>query len=77
MHLHPALPEFLLRIGQVPPSRFRGSNRPHGVLISVVADVSLGSLHGELIPVRGEIAIFGEAEGAYSEHAPNLLQRRP
>lgn len=76
----PALPEFLLRIGQVPPSRFRGSNRPHGVLISVVADASLGSLQplrGEPIPVRGEIAIFGEAEGHVRQMAAERRARSP
>jgi hypothetical protein len=71
----PALPDLMVRIGQVSPSRFHRSNRPHGVFISVVADAAVGFLQpltGAPIPVRGEIAVFGEQEG----HSRQSLEER-
>ncbi len=50
------------------------------MLISVVADASLGSLRplrGEAIPVRGEIAIFGERDGHLRQTAEQRRARSP
>ncbi len=71
----PALPEFMVRLDQTSAAQFTKSGRPHGVLITVVADASVGSLrplHGDPVPVRGEISIFGEREG----HSRNSVDER-
>ncbi len=76
----PALPDFCARIARVSPSRFRRSKRPHGVLISAVADASIGYLRlfgGEAVPVRGEISIFGEREGHSRQTAAARRSRSP
>ena len=76
----PALPDFCARIARVSPSRFRGSKRPHGVLISAVEDASIGYLRlfdGQAVPVRGEIAVFGEREGHTRQTAAERRARSP
>lgn len=62
----PGLPELIARLEHTPAGAFPKSGRPHGVLITVVSDAAAGflqPLHGDPIPVRGEIGIFGEREG--------------
>ena len=76
----PALPEFMLRIGQIASHRFKKSGRPHGILISVVEDAAAGllqPLRGEPIAVRGEIGIFGEREGHSRQSADERSARSP
>ncbi len=76
----PALPDLCARIARVSPSLFRKSQRPHGVLISAVADASVGNLRlfgGEALPVRGEIAVFGEREGHTRQTAMERRSRSP
>jgi len=76
----PALPEFMLRIGQIAPGHFTKSGRPHGILISVVEDAAAGflrPLRGDPIAVRGEIGIFGEREGHSRQNADERPARSP
>ncbi|NPD66263.1 hypothetical protein HN018_23760 (plasmid) [Lichenicola cladoniae] len=76
----PALPEFMLRIGQIPPGRFPKTGRPHGILIAVVGDASAGLLQpsrGDPVAVRGEIAIFGEREGHSRQSVEDRRARSP
>ncbi len=76
----PALPDLCARIARVSPSVFRRSKRPHGVLISAVADASIGHLRlfgAEAVPVRGEITIFGEREGHARQTAIERRSRSP
>ncbi|MEA2731227.1 MAG: hypothetical protein QOF70_5702 [Acetobacteraceae bacterium] len=76
----PALPDFIAKIQDTSPSCFRKTHRPHGLLIAVVADASVGHirpLRGEPIPVRGEIAIFGEREGHSRQTAAERRARSP
>jgi len=76
----PALPEFMLRIGQMPPGQFPKSGRPHGILIAVMGDASAGvlqPLRGDPVAVRGEIAIFGEREGHSRQSVKDRRARSP
>lgn len=76
----PALPELMVKIAKTPASRFVTTNRPHGVLIMVVADATRGSLRplrGEPLPVRGRIAIFGEREGHSRQTSEERRSRYP
>jgi hypothetical protein len=76
----PALPDLIAKIEGASPSRFRKTHRPHGLLIAVVADASIGHvrpLRGEPIPVRGEIAIFGERKGHSRQTAEERRARSP
>jgi hypothetical protein len=40
----PALPDLIAKIEGASPSRFRKTHRPHGLLIAVIADASVGHL---------------------------------
>ncbi|NPD70268.1 hypothetical protein HN018_23135 (plasmid) [Lichenicola cladoniae] len=76
----PALPEFMDRIAQMPPGRFPKSGRPHGILIVVVEDASVGvlkPLRGDPVAVRGQIAVFGEREGHSRQSVEDRRARSP
>ena len=76
----PALPEFMLRIGQIASGRFKKSGRPHGILIAVVEDAAAGllqPLRGEPIAVRGEIGIFAERDGHARQSVDERHARSP
>jgi len=62
----PGLHELVARIGATQAGRFPGSGRPHGLLVGVFVNAGRGMIHpahGDPIPVRGEIGIFGEVDG--------------
>ncbi len=76
----PALPELMAKIARTPPERFRRSHRPHGLLATMAAEAAEGQirpLRGDPIPVRGEIAIFGERDGHGQESAGDHRARSP
>ncbi len=76
----PALPELMAKIARTPPERFRRSHRPHGLLVTMAAEAAEGQirpLRGDPIPVRGEIAIFGERDGHGQESAGDRRARSP
>lgn len=76
----PALPELMAKIARTPPERFRRSHRPHGLLVTMVAEAAEGHirpLRGNPIPVRGEIAIFGERDGHGQGSAGDRRARSP
>jgi hypothetical protein len=54
--------ELVEKIATAPPRLFK-STRPHGVLIARICSIRAGLIEpiaGEVIPVRGRIAVFGE-----------------
>ena len=76
----PALPELIAKIARTPPERFRRSHRSHGLLVTMAAEAAKGQirpLRGDPIPVRGEIAIFGERDGHGQEAAGGSRARAP
>ena len=76
----PALPELMAKIARTPPERFRRSHRPHGLLVTMAVEAAEGQirpLRGDPIPVRGEIAIFGERDGHGQEPAGDRRARSP
>ncbi len=76
----PALPELMAKIARTPPERFRRSHRPHGLLVTMAAEAAVGQirpLRGDPIPVRGEIAIFGERDGHGQDAAGDRRARSP
>ena len=76
----PALPELMAKIARTPPERFRRSHRPHGLLLTMAAEAAEGQirpLRGEPIPVRGDIAIFGERDGHDQEATGDRRARSP
>ncbi len=76
----PALPELMAKLARTPPERFRRSHRPHGLLVTMAAEAAEGQirpLRGDPIPVRGEIAIFGERDGHGQEPAGDRRARSP
>ena len=76
----PALPELVAKIARTPPERFRRSHRPHGLLVTMAAEAAVGQirpLRGDPIPVRGEIAIFGERDRHGQEAAGDRRARSP
>jgi hypothetical protein len=76
----PALPELMAKIAGTPPGRFAITRRPHGLMIFMASDAASGSvlpLRGEPIPIRGEIAIFGEREGHSRQTTEERRLRSP
>jgi hypothetical protein len=76
----PALPELIAKIAEAPAGRFPITRRPHGMLIFVAADATAGfvrPLRGDAIPVRGQIAIFGEREGHSRQTTEERCSRSP
>ena len=76
----PALPELMAKIAPTPPERFRRSHRPHGLLVTMAAEAAEGRirpLRRDPIPVRGEIAIFGERDGHGQEPVGDRRARSP
>ena len=73
----PALPELVAKIARTPPEHFRRSHRPHGLLVTMAAEGQIRSLRGDPIPVRGEIAIFGQRDGHNQEPVGDRRARSP
>ncbi len=73
----PALPELMAKIARTSPERFRRSHRPHGLLVTMAAEGRIRPLRGDPIPVRGEIAIFGERDGQEAESSGDRRARSP